>query len=671
MTATNRKFTTALLLFITALGCAPPPPPLEPEPVDSAGAESAEPAHDIVGEELDYESGGVKLKGYLAWDRKQQGPRPGVLVVHEWWGHNEYVRTRARQLAEMGYTALALDMYGEGKNTSHPADAKKFMTEALSNMDAMRARFEAALSVLTAHESTDPQRSAAIGYCFGGAVVLNMARAGVDLDAVASFHGSLGAAKPAAAGSITPKLLVLTGAADPMVPPDAVAAFEQEMRFAGAQLELVSYPGAQHAFTNPAATEAGAAHKLPLKYDAAADADSWKRLDALLKATFAQPEPSAEQKAAAAAAAKNRGDFARMEAESAAEAARLADPEVKAKIAELAKLEPKSTAAALKKLLPSPHRQPGHAERDAHRHPKKTLAFFGVKPTSTVFEQGPGAGWYTELLAPMLAAKGRLIVDSGDAAGSPEKRSTLYAKRFKNLIDRAPELYGKVQVVTVGDPAKPALGLDGTVDVALVIRQAHNWQRSGSTAAWLAEIHRSLKRGGVLGVIDHRAADGETPEQAAKRGRLSQKAFIAEVEAAGFKLQRKSEMNANPKDTRDHASGVWTLPPTLKLGEQDKEKYLAIGESDRMTLKFVKVEKKAPKAAPTEVSQKAGDEPAATSDQAGASKPAKPAAAPSAPAAKPADAPAPAAKPAGGAPTPPAKPTGGAPAPAAAAKPAG
>jgi predicted methyltransferase/dienelactone hydrolase len=542
----------------------------------------------VVGEEVTYEGGGVTLKGYLAYDRAREGTRPGVIVVHEWWGHNEYVRQRARMLAELGYTALAIDMYGDGRNTQHPADAKKFMEAAMQDPAAAKARFQAGMALLQAHPTTDPERTAAIGYCFGGAVVLSMARAGVDLDAVASFHGALGTQAPAEPGAVSAEILVMTGAADPMVPPEAVAAFEKEMKEAGADYEVVSYPGAVHAFTNPGATELGKAHGLPLAYDESADEDSWSRMKALFAAVFGRPEPTADEKRKAAVARKNRADIARMEADAAHEAARFTG-ELHAQAKALAETAFANTRRALKKILASPHRMPGNPERDVYRHPVQTLAFFGVEPDMTVFEYGPGAGWYTELLAPLLAKRGKLIVNNGDPEGPRDSRGTYYARRFQLFLDKAPELYGKVQVVRTDDPSKPDLGMDGDLDMALVIRGYHGLKSRGVTAAWLAEIHEALKPGGVLGIVQHRAAEGTDPKAAASKGRMPEKALIAEVEAAGFKLVAKSNVNANPKDTRDHPSGVWTLPPTLRLGEKDRDKYLAIGESDRMTLKFVKV----------------------------------------------------------------------------------
>jgi dienelactone hydrolase len=268
---------TFLLLFGCGRNDAPPTAAGEPAPASTAP--------DIRGEEIIYEAGGTTLKGYIAYDASA-GPRPGVLVVHEWWGHNDYVRDRARMLAEMGYTAFALDMYGDGKLASHPQDAQKFMMEVLGNLDAAEARFRAANDILQAHPATDPERIAAIGYCFGGAVVLHMARGGADLDAVASFHGSLGTQSPAQPGSIRGRLLVANGADDPFVPPAEVEAFKAEMEAAGADMKFISYPGVMHSFTRPGATEIGAQFDMPLRYDEAADKDSWSELTILLSQTF-------------------------------------------------------------------------------------------------------------------------------------------------------------------------------------------------------------------------------------------------------------------------------------------------------------------------------------------------------------------------------------------------
>lgn len=278
-----------LLVASACVACGPAEQGTSQPPHDEGAAAPPEApaASDVRGEELSYEIGGVNLTGFLAYDANQEGQRPGVLVVHEWWGHNDYARMRARMLAEMGYTALALDMYGDGKQADHPEDAQKFMNEVLSNMEAGQARFEAARALLEDHETTDASKTAAIGYCFGGGVVLHMARFGLDLDGVASFHGSLGTETPAAAGSVKSRILVLHGADDPFVAPDVVKAFEQEMADAGADMTFIAYPDTVHSFTNPGATEVGEKFELPLRYSETADKASWAELDRFLREVFA------------------------------------------------------------------------------------------------------------------------------------------------------------------------------------------------------------------------------------------------------------------------------------------------------------------------------------------------------------------------------------------------
>ena len=230
----------------------------------------------IKGEPVDYKSGGVTLKGYLAYDENIKGKRPGVLVVHEWWGQNEYARKRARMLAELGYTALAVDMYGEGKTATHPDDAAKFASETMKNFDTAKARFEAAMAFLKKQRTVDRSRIAAIGYCFGGGVVLNMARQGEDLKAVASFHGSLAAVKPAKAGKVKAKIRVYNGEDDKFTPQEAIDAFMQEMHDAKVDFQFINYPGAVHSFTNPEADELGKKFGLPFAYNAEADKRSWE-----------------------------------------------------------------------------------------------------------------------------------------------------------------------------------------------------------------------------------------------------------------------------------------------------------------------------------------------------------------------------------------------------------
>lgn len=233
---------------------------------------------EVRGEPVTYTDGTTTMKGYLAYDDGMSDKRPGILVVHEWWGHNEYARKRARMLAELGYVALAVDMYGEGKQAQHPDDAGKFSGEIRKNMDLGRKRFSAAGKLLAGHRFTDPTRIGAIGYCFGGSVVLQMARDGMDLAGVASFHGGLTTDAPAKPGAVKAKILVATGAEDKFVPPDQVEAFEREMKAAGADFRVISHPGAVHSFTNPDADANGKKFNLPLAYNAEADKQSWEEM---------------------------------------------------------------------------------------------------------------------------------------------------------------------------------------------------------------------------------------------------------------------------------------------------------------------------------------------------------------------------------------------------------
>ncbi len=240
----------------------------------------------IVGKTVEYTVQGMVMKGYLAYDENIKGKHPGVLVVHEWWGLNDYARKRARMLAELGYTALAVDMYGEGKQAMHPDDARKFSSELMKNFDDAKARFLAAMEFLKQQPSVDSNRIAAIGYCMGGGVVLNMARQGVDLKGVASFHGSLTAVKPALPGSVKAKVLVLHGADDKFIPPEQIEAFKQEMKSAGADFQFISYPGAVHSFTNPEADDLGKKYNMPIAYNAQADQKSWDELKKFLSMIF-------------------------------------------------------------------------------------------------------------------------------------------------------------------------------------------------------------------------------------------------------------------------------------------------------------------------------------------------------------------------------------------------
>ena len=249
-----------------------------------AGSAMAEP--DIKGKEVSYSSGSTVMKGYLAYDKNIKGKRPGILIVHEWWGHNEYVRNRARMLAKMGYAALAVDMYGDGRQAMHPEDAGKFSSEVMNNFDTAKSRFTAAVDYIKKQNIVNPGEIAAIGYCFGGGVVLNMARQGVDLKGVASFHGSLASVKPAQSGSVKAKILVLHGEDDKFSTIDQINAFKKEMKDAGADFQFITYPGAMHGFTNPETDAYAKKFNLPLGYNAEADKKSWEELGKFLIQIF-------------------------------------------------------------------------------------------------------------------------------------------------------------------------------------------------------------------------------------------------------------------------------------------------------------------------------------------------------------------------------------------------
>ncbi|MES2490731.1 MAG: methyltransferase [Pseudomonadota bacterium] len=244
----------------------------------------------------------------------------------------------------------------------------------------------------------------------------------------------------------------------------------------------------------------------------------------------------------------------------------------------------------LERAVDNPARSAAFRTRDVYRHPLETLKFFDVKPDMTVVEIWPGAGWYTEILAPLLRGRGSYIAAGfvSSAESSPQWRKDMaqdFAKKFVNT----PELYGHVQVTELGLPDRWQMTPAGiSADRVLTFRNVHNWISGGFEREMFAAMFTALKSGGVLGVVEHRANPGTTLEQMKKSGYVTEAYVIQLAENAGFKLQAKSEINANPKDSKDYLQGVWTLPPSLRLGEQDKQKYLDIGESDRMTLRFVK-----------------------------------------------------------------------------------
>jgi predicted methyltransferase len=242
-------------------------------------------------------------------------------------------------------------------------------------------------------------------------------------------------------------------------------------------------------------------------------------------------------------------------------------------------------------VLAGDWRDPANTPRDAWRHPRETLAFFGVGPSQRIVEISPGGGWYTEILAPLARGKGSYTGVINDPAKAGSERATeYYAKNNQKLRDKLAaraDVYGNATLLEI-DPKAPVIGEPGSADVVLTFRNVHNWVNDGSEAAMFKAFFDALRPGGVLGVVEHRAAAGKTMDEVKDSGYLPEDYVIGLATAAGFVLEEKSEINANPADTKDHPNGVWTLPPGNNHDEADKAKYAAIGESDRMTLRFVK-----------------------------------------------------------------------------------
>ena len=259
-----------------------------------------------------------------------------------------------------------------------------------------------------------------------------------------------------------------------------------------------------------------------------------------------------------------------------------------AKAADAAHALSSSDAAALDAVLKGDWRDAKNTARDAYRHPKETLAFFGVTPSQTVVEITPGGGWYAEVLAPYLKANGRYVAAVVDPAAVAEKSRNYYQRGVDGLQKKfadSPAQFDKAVTVKY-DPAAPVFGDAGSADVVLTFRNVHNWRSANQADGMFKGFFAVLKPGGVLGVVEHRANQDVAADD--DSGYVSEAQVIALAQAAGFQLQAKSEVNANPKDTKDHPNGVWTLPPSNNHPEADRAKYQAIGESDRMTLRFVK-----------------------------------------------------------------------------------
>jgi predicted methyltransferase len=249
-----------------------------------------------------------------------------------------------------------------------------------------------------------------------------------------------------------------------------------------------------------------------------------------------------------------------------------------------------STAAAIEQILASNHRSAADRARDAYRHPKETLQFFGVRPDMTVVEVWPGGGWYTEVLAPLLKERGHLYAAHIDPASSDYAKRTV--DEYRTKLAAQPQLYGDVTVtVLAAPPAKAEIAPPASADLVVTFRNLHNWMMFGWQQAAFQAMHAALKPGGVLGIVEHRADPNSPRDPKAASGYVDERYVIELIESVGFKLVARSNVNANPKDTKDYEKGVWTLPPSYADGALDRARYAAIGESDRFTLKFVKTGK--------------------------------------------------------------------------------
>ena len=246
---------------------------------------TAQKKSNVKGEEITYSDGGTTLKGYIAYDASRKGKRPAIIVVPEWWGNNEYTRMRARMLAELGYIAIAADMYGDGKLAADPKQAQEFATPFYQNPALGKGRIQAAMDKIKEYPQTDDKKIAAIGYCFGGSAVLNAAKMGMDLKGVVSFHGGMPGV-PATTGSTKAKILVCHGGADKFETPEEIKHFKHNLDSVKVPYTFKIYPGATHAFTNPEATATGKKFNLPIAYNQVADKRSWQDMKIFLKKTL-------------------------------------------------------------------------------------------------------------------------------------------------------------------------------------------------------------------------------------------------------------------------------------------------------------------------------------------------------------------------------------------------
>ncbi len=246
-----------------------------------------------------------------------------------------------------------------------------------------------------------------------------------------------------------------------------------------------------------------------------------------------------------------------------------------------------TTAASLDRILAGDHRSAENRARDMYRHPRETLLFFGIRPEQTVVEIWPSSGWYTEVIAPLVQGKGKYY--AAHVPPNPDNEGVTRAlKNYADKLAARPDLYGGVTVTALGPGSTADIAPPGSADLVVSFRNLHNWMARDFAPDAIAAMYKALKPGGVLGIVEHRGNPAVPQDPKAANGYVNEDYAIRMIEAAGFRLVAKSEVNANPKDTKDYEKGVWTLPPRFAAGDVDREKYAAIGESDRFTLKFIK-----------------------------------------------------------------------------------
>lgn len=256
-------------------------------------------------------------------------------------------------------------------------------------------------------------------------------------------------------------------------------------------------------------------------------------------------------------------------------------------LGQAAKVDTQAIEAAIAKQLEGEHRTEARKARDTARHPAETLAFFGIEADMHVVELWPGGGWYTDILAPYLRDEGKLTVASFDPSKPPAYRGRV-EKTMRDHFGAYPSVFDRVQISTLSPPERLVIAAPASADAVLTFRSNHNWLREFSLPLVYQSAFAALKPGGVLGVVQHRGKPGTTAAESRKTGYMDEALVIKMAESAGFVLEAKSDINANFADNKDHPAGVWTLPPSFRLGDQDRDKYAAIGESDRMTLRFRK-----------------------------------------------------------------------------------